>query len=363
MSLKHLSPVLSAIFVATLAGCSGDDGTSTAATASASDGSTGDSGETTTTTSTSDATATDATAATTTTTTTTTDGTTASTAADPCDACDANATCDGNSCTCKDGFDGDGKSCADLDECASGKNQCDPDATCTNTPGSYTCACNDGYKGNGMTCKDIDECSDGTDMCATYADCANKDGGYTCTCQDGFTGDGFTCNGSKKFGEVCSEGEECSSGVCFTDLQCTVYCSIEQSANDCRDQGYYGLCVFVGNDQFACYGDIKTGADKDDAILGSGDSVTRTIQQLSDIDVFLIKIPMGKFQILVTPEPDDDIAVEFYNIDGSLLAKSNDQGVGGYEGVNVNAGGDPLYAVVSMVGNTNGSYKVSVTPM
>ena len=40
--------------------------------------------------------------------------------------------------------------CPDIDECES--SPCDVNATCTNTPGSYSCSCNDGYSGNGTTC-------------------------------------------------------------------------------------------------------------------------------------------------------------------------------------------------------------------
>ena len=40
---------------------------------------------------------------------------------------------------------------AGVDECAQ-QSSCDPNATCTNTSGSYTCVCNEGYTGDGMTC-------------------------------------------------------------------------------------------------------------------------------------------------------------------------------------------------------------------
>ena len=41
----------------------------------------------------------------------------------------------------------------DIDECANATtNNCDSNANCTNTPGSFTCTCNQGYTGNGTTC-------------------------------------------------------------------------------------------------------------------------------------------------------------------------------------------------------------------
>ena len=43
---------------------------------------------------------------------------------------------------------------SDIDECASATtNNCDSNATCTNTPGGFTCMCNQGYTGNGITCE------------------------------------------------------------------------------------------------------------------------------------------------------------------------------------------------------------------
>ena len=82
-----------------------------------------------------------------------------------------------------------------------------------------------------------------------------------------------------------------------------------------------------------------------------------------DVDVHLIKVPAGKYNMYATPDPDDDIAVVFYNIDGSLLAENNSGGAGEIEGSQVTAGGDPLYAVVLNVGNSNGSYKFNVDPL
>ena len=38
----------------------------------------------------------------------------------------------------------------DVNECE--RNDCDVNAQCTNTKGSYTCSCNEGYIGDGKTC-------------------------------------------------------------------------------------------------------------------------------------------------------------------------------------------------------------------
>ena len=40
---------------------------------------------------------------------------------------------------------------ADINECVT-ESSCDPNASCTNMPGSFTCECNAGYRGDGNTC-------------------------------------------------------------------------------------------------------------------------------------------------------------------------------------------------------------------
>ena len=41
----------------------------------------------------------------------------------------------------------------DIDECATNTDNCDENALCTDTIGSFTCACNAGFSGNGVTCQ------------------------------------------------------------------------------------------------------------------------------------------------------------------------------------------------------------------
>lgn len=132
----------------------------------------------------------------------------------------------------------------DVDECASSdENECDPNAACNNTEGSYVCRCLDGYRGDGRNCTgkyflnlfifgidfltlvvltflfaclmslfqatkppylhvlllitDIDECtSPETNECDPNALCNNTEGSYICRCLSGFQGDGKNCTGN-----------------------------------------------------------------------------------------------------------------------------------------------------------------------
>ena len=40
----------------------------------------------------------------------------------------------------------------DVNECTNGTHNCDNNASCQNSVGSFNCSCNHGYAGNGTTC-------------------------------------------------------------------------------------------------------------------------------------------------------------------------------------------------------------------
>nr|XP_012613459.1 nidogen-2 isoform X2 [Microcebus murinus] len=160
--------------------------------------------------------------------------------------CDTTARCHPGTgvdytCECASGYQGDGRSCVDVNECATGFHRCGPNSVCINLSGSYrcecrsgyefaddqhtciliapppnpcehgshtcapagqarciphgdgtfSCACLPGYTGNGHQCSDVDECTE--NRCHPSATCYNTPGSFSCHCQPGYHGDGFQC--------------------------------------------------------------------------------------------------------------------------------------------------------------------------
>lgn len=91
--------------------------------------------------------------------------------------------------SCNKGFEGDGHSCKDIDECALKEHNCGArrdGIECLNTKGSYKCICAKGYVGDGKKCVNIDECKLGTHDCVKDAICIDKMGTFICTCREDF---------------------------------------------------------------------------------------------------------------------------------------------------------------------------------
>uniref|UniRef100_A0A8D0EQ68 Nephronectin n=1 Tax=Strix occidentalis caurina TaxID=311401 RepID=A0A8D0EQ68_STROC len=91
----------------------------------------------------------------------------------------------------------DGRTCIDIDECATGRVICPRFRHCVNTFGSYICRCHKGfdlmYIGGKYQCHDIDECSLGRHQCGSFSRCYNTPGSYKCKCKEGYRDNGTNC--------------------------------------------------------------------------------------------------------------------------------------------------------------------------
>lgn len=172
------------------------------------------------------------------------------------DDCDDRAVCANTvgsyTCTCGDGYDGDGSMCFDIDECTE-DGVCDANATCRNYDGAYDCECNDGYVGDGLACADADECADGSHECHVDATCSNTVGSYQCTCAPGYAGDGITCNDLNEclLGvDMCTGISNCSNLPGSYECLCpTGYLDEFGDSSSCL-LGGAGRVYLIGHDYF-----------------------------------------------------------------------------------------------------------------
>ena len=116
------------------------------------------------------------------------------------------------------GYQGNGRECVDVDECATGENNCHRFAKCFNEKGSFSCVCNEGYAGEGgRFCLDIDECERNEDNCPSNSQCENTVGSFRCNCipPSVLTDDDKTCGQcSRKNLKNCHPDAICLSGYC-----------------------------------------------------------------------------------------------------------------------------------------------------
>ncbi|XP_016519078.1 fibrillin-2 isoform X1 [Poecilia formosa] len=120
------------------------------------------------------------------------------------------------SCVCKQGYTLNGTQCVDVNECDTGQQDCSEFAQCNNTVGSYSCFCRSGYTGDGKNCSDIDECQDQNGGCHPFANCTNMPGSFSCVCPMGMEGDGFYCKDVDECEQNSTLPNNCSSqAVCL----------------------------------------------------------------------------------------------------------------------------------------------------
>ena len=139
--------------------------------------------------------------------------------------CDVNAEClDKNwgfKCRCNSGYQGDGVTCtannyntgstgsaaSTTDPCAA--NPCSAYATCYGggAYAGFSCSCRDGYTGDGMGamgCYDEDECFTGSHNCAGAQTCINMIGSFVCSGSTGYSSGTSSNSGSYSSGSSSS---------------------------------------------------------------------------------------------------------------------------------------------------------------
>lgn len=129
------------------------------------------------------------------------------------------------------------------DICTLGYHNCDPNAVCTVVGGTNTsCTCDEGYEGDGFTCFALTSpplCLQGLTSCDANATCTidSNTNAPVCVCDPGFTGDGRLCAPL----EVCNE-------TCLTiqaDLHCIV---LQQRIIECTSPGVQTLVDTVSHE-------------------------------------------------------------------------------------------------------------------
>ncbi|XP_074618758.1 uncharacterized protein LOC141877629 isoform X2 [Acropora palmata] len=126
------------------------------------------------------------------------------------------------------------QTCEEIDECSDGIDTCDPNSNCINTPGSFKCSpCNPGFIGDGyFGCYPGDLCTNGSHTCQENAQCISRGPGkYKCTCRDGFAGDGEECEQDPDLDAIPVKGLSCTLHVCRKD-NCPSVPNTGQEDND-----------------------------------------------------------------------------------------------------------------------------------
>ncbi|RUS82424.1 hypothetical protein EGW08_009812 [Elysia chlorotica] len=146
---------------------------------------------------------------------------------------------------CPDGYDRQGSSCVDTNECIeNGTNPvCPQNSDCENSIGSYTCSCSSGYRtdpADENSCKDVDECAELTHDCEQV--CDNIPGSFNCSCYGGST--------------LNQDEKSCSSGI-SCNTACDHFCQQnDDGSKECNCRRGYELDTdgTTCNDLDECFG-------------------------------------------------------------------------------------------------------------
>nr|XP_045607843.1 signal peptide, CUB and EGF-like domain-containing protein 1 [Procambarus clarkii] len=143
--------------------------------------------------------------------------------------CDRHAVCKSfkrfHRCSCRKGWEGNGRSCKDVDECRLRNGGCVH--LCTNSPGNYTCSCHPGFLPDlhdPHNCQDVNECQ--LDQGGCQHTCLNTLGSFSCACRDGYT--------------LATDGRSCIASASCAALLCDQHCLLSADGGPscgCRE-GY-----------------------------------------------------------------------------------------------------------------------------
>ena len=195
-------------------------------------------------------------------------------------------------CDCLTGYEFNGNTCVDINECSADINPCNNGA-CANTEGSFTCTCYEGFELVNNQCVDINEC-DIPDSCIN-GECTNllPPDNYRCECQPLF--DGRTCNISVETPTCPSftEANEFGDDVTFpatprgedalvscSQLDITLFGSISKR---CNNELEYEATNF-NNCVSATFLSLQVSRTQNGGLFSSEESIAQSLQLASATD-------------------------------------------------------------------------------
>ncbi|XP_076027535.1 cubilin [Genypterus blacodes] len=146
---------------------------------------------------------------------------------------------------CPGGWQGNGYSCQDVDECSTNHGGCSPLVQCLNTPGSFHCThCPPGYEGDGKTCTQTNICANNNGGCYPLATCSSGPNSSlpVCTCPPGYLGNGYGPTGCTQTSNICETSDPCVNGQCASSAPPGYVCvcnpgwqgaNCDQNVNEC----------------------------------------------------------------------------------------------------------------------------------